>query len=282
MGLGLFWKERGPSSSQYLGILKRKLAQQNFKIGGPSRKGIGHGGTLDPFAEGWLLVGWDEGTKLLGALKGLSKTYVAEICLGASTDTLDDTVAAEKWNQKLELSEEKLKLFLKEKEGVSLQKPPLYSAKKVEGKSSYEAIRRGVELDLKPVAIEVFEAEHLGLVKETDELWRWRVKVRVSAGTYIRAFARDWAEELFGKPAYLSRLVRVGYGSFCELSDESDKIVSDNSGLSAFFDFVSDEKMRPQSLADRGHLLLGQENQIRAAWLIDSERWRYFTSNPLS
>ncbi|MEZ4816014.1 MAG: hypothetical protein R3A80_12575 [Bdellovibrionota bacterium] len=282
MGLGLFWKERGPSSSQYLGTLKRKLAEQNFKISGPSRKGIGHGGTLDPFAEGWLLVGWDEGTKLLGALKGLSKTYVAEIYLGASTDTLDDTVTAEKWNQKLDLNEEKLKLFLKEKIGVTLQKPPLYSAKKVEGKSSYEAIRRGVELDLKPVSIEVFEAEHLGLIQETDEVWRWTVKLRVSAGTYIRAFARDWAMELFGKTAFLSRLARVGYGSFCELSNERDRIVSDNKELSAFFDFVSDEKIHPQALADRGHLLLDEQNQIRAAWLVDAERWRYFTSNPLS
>ena len=68
MGLGLFWKPRGPSSSQHLGQLKRDL-----DLSGPSRKGIGHTGTLDPFAEGWLLVGWGEGTKLLSALQNSIK-----------------------------------------------------------------------------------------------------------------------------------------------------------------------------------------------------------------
>jgi len=276
MGLGLFWKERGPSSSQYLGTIKEKLG-----IGGPSRKGIGHGGTLDPFAEGWLLVGWGEGSKFLGALKGLSKTYIAEIYLGASTDTLDDTVELQAWNEDIDVSVDKLQAFLKSKIGVSMQMPPLYSAKKVEGKSSYEAIRRGVVLDLKPVEIELFSAEHLSLVRESPQVLKWTVKVKVSAGTYIRAFARDWSQELFGKPALLSKLARVGYGDLCEISSQQDRILADYGQLAAFFDFISNDQERPPSLKDRGHLLLDSQQQLKAAWLLDSQRWRYFTSNPL-
>lgn len=279
MGLGLFWKERGPSSSQYLGTIKKKLVQQNFKIGGPSRKGIGHGGTLDPFAEGWLLVGWGEGSKFLGALKGLSKTYIAEIYLGASTETLDDTVPLQPWNEEIKTSPERLQAFLKTKIGKAMQMPPLYSAKKVEGKSSYEAIRKGVELDLKPVAIEIFEATHLDFVQESPTVARWTVKVRVSAGTYVRAFARDWAQELFGKTALLTRLQRVGYGAF-ESEEKTDKIMSNHGDLGAFFDFISDSTTQPSPQADRGHLLLDSE-ELKAAWLIDSQRWRYFTANPL-
>lgn len=276
MGLGLFWKAQGPSSSQYLGSIKKKL-----EIGGPSRKGIGHGGTLDPFAEGWLLVGWGEGSKFLGALKGLSKTYIAEIYLGASTDTLDNTIDLQTWNEEISISEDKLKDFLKTKVGTSLQMPPLYSAKKVDGKSSYEAIRRGVVLDLKSVPIEVFSAEHLSLVRESPERLRWTVKVKVSAGTYIRAFARDWSQELFGKPALLTQLARVGYGDFVETQNKDDKIFRDQTALGAFFDFISNDQVRPELLKDRGHLLLDAEAQLKAAWLLDSQRWRYFTANPL-
>jgi tRNA pseudouridine55 synthase len=275
MGLGLFWKERGPSSSQYLGTIKKKLG-----IGGPSRKGIGHGGTLDPFAEGWLLVGWGEGSKFLGALK-LSKSYIAEIYFGASTDTLDDTVPLEPWHQDLEMSPEKLREFLAAKVGPAMQMPPLYSAKKVDGKSSYDAIRKGVTLDLKSVPIEILEAEHLDLVREGPQVLKWTVRVKVSAGTYIRAFARDWGQELFGKPAILSRLARVGYGNFAEPLVKEDQILSDNAQLAPFFEFVADEKIHPRELTDKGHLLTGSEGVLRAAWLLESKRWRYFTTNPL-
>lgn len=281
MGFGLFWKERGPTSQSELGRIKQKL---NLK--GPSRKGIGHGGTLDPFAEGWLLVGWGEGSKLLGALKGLSKTYIAEIYLGASTETFDDTVVFQEWNIPLTQCEDpqfenKLKDFLKTKLGPQMQKPPLYSAKKVDGHASYELIRRGIEVDLKEVPVEIFEAEHLRLEKVDDFHFKWTVKVRVSAGTYVRCLARDWAMELFSKPALLTKLSRVGYGSFMESSSTESKIMEETKDLSAFFNFISENKIPTERVKDRGHLLLNTDGSLQAAWLIDSDRWRYFNSNPL-
>lgn len=276
MGFGLFWKERGPTSNERLGQIKHELG-----IGGPSRKGIGHGGTLDPFAEGWLIVGWGEGSKILGALKNLTKTYIAEIYLGASTETFDDTVEFQEWDSPIEINEEKLKSFLKTKLGPQMQKPPLYSAKKVNGRASYELIRRGIEVDLKEVLVEIFEAEHVSLVKDDGSHYRWTVKVRVAAGTYVRCLARDWATELFGKPALLTKLARVGYGNFVEPETKNTKLMKTPAELGDFFEFVSDKEAAVAVIKDKGHLLLNGEGLPQAAWLSDSQRWRYFISDPL-
>ncbi len=273
MGIGLFWKQRGPTSNERLAEIKKSLG-----LSGPARKGIGHGGTLDPFAEGWLLVGWNEGTKVLGALK-LSKTYIAEIYLGASTETLDDTIAHSDWGIQLEITEEKLKEFLKTKIGKSDQMPSHYSAKKVDGQTSYEMIRKGVVLDLKAAPIEIFEADHLSLVRESAEKLRWTVKVKVSAGTYVRCLARDWAQELFGKPAMLTRLARVGYGNFVETSQIEPKIMGDPKALEPFFEF-SHHEAKPALLVDKGHILLDEKGDLKAAWLLEPQRWRYFNENP--
>lgn len=274
MGVGLFWKQKGPTSNEELANIKRSLG-----LPGPIRKNIGHGGTLDPFAEGWLLVGWDEGTKVLGALK-LSKTYIAEIYLGASTETLDDTIPMKDWGIPIEITEEKLKAFLVTKVGKSEQMPSHYSAKKVDGQTSYEMIRKGVALDLKAAPIEIFSADHLSLVRESAEKLRWTIKVKVSAGTYIRCLARDWAQELFGHPAMLTRLARVGYGNFVETSSVEPNIISDMRALEPFFEF-SDQERAPTPLADKGHILLSESGQPKAAWLLEAARWRYFNDDPL-
>jgi tRNA pseudouridine55 synthase len=282
MGFGLFWKERGPTSNEKLADIKRSLG-----IGGPLRKDIGHGGTLDPFAEGWLIVGWGEGTKFLGALKNLSKTYVAEILLGATTPTFDDTVPLEEWDPPFEFEEnlapleEKLRGYLQTKRGLQMQKPPLYSAKKVDGRASYELIRKGVVADLKEVSVEIFEAEHLKLESVDSQHLKWTVKVRVSAGTYIRCLARDWSTELFGKPALLTKLARIGYGNFEESLAREQKIVKNLEQMTEFFHLNSELKNPEPLVSNKGHILVGENGNAQAAWLCDSSRWRYFTADPL-
>ncbi len=262
MGLGLFWKPRGPSSSQHLGQVKRDL-----ELGGPSRKGIGHTGTLDPFAEGWLLVGWGEGTKLLSALQKLDKVYEAEILLGASSETLDNTASLEVWPLEIAPQPEALESFLKTKIGKQMQIPPLFSAKKVEGVRAYELARKKQDVELKACEVELYSAQHLSLVKAEKNLWKWTVRLHVSSGTYIRAFARDWAKELFGYEACLSGLKRTGIGQFLKETQES-VVFKTADELTAFYPAES--------------LKFNQTGALEAAWIPSAERWRYFNADPLS
>jgi tRNA pseudouridine55 synthase len=263
MGLGLFWKPTGPTSSQFLGKVKREL-----ELGGPSRKGIGHTGTLDPFAEGWMLVGWGEGTKLLSGLQKLDKIYEAEIFLGASTETLDNSVPLTSWSLQSELNpqEEDLKKFLLKKIGKQSQIPPLFSAKKIEGVRAYELARKQQEVELKACEIELFSAQHLSLVKVEKNLWKWTVRVHVSSGTYIRAFARDWAKEIFGHEACLSALKRIGIGRFLKESQES-----------VFFKNYQDL----ETIFPSNSLKFSTVGALEAVWVTEAQRWRYFNEDPL-
>lgn len=213
MSLYLLWKEAGLGSQAKLAQLKRDLASDG-RI--KNRKGIGHSGTLDPFAEGILCVGIDEGTKVLSALVGLGKTYRAEIVLGATSLTLDP-------ESDLEFpaaaprapSESKLIEFLAAQIGQHEQVPPQHSAVKVDGKRAYEHARKGQAVELKARSIEILTAQHLGLrAKSIDghQTWIWTVDVAVTSGTYIRSLARDWGQLLVGHPGMLQSLVRTHLG----------------------------------------------------------------------
>ncbi|MBS1984225.1 MAG: hypothetical protein JST16_08635 [Bdellovibrionales bacterium] len=218
MGLALLWKNRGPGSQDLLGNFKRELA-----LPGKSRTGIGHTGTLDPFAEGLLLVGFGEGTKIISPLVGLPKTYEATLFLGVSSDSLDDTgtlqwLGTPELEAKLKaITEAQLSSFLAGQLGTFEQIPPQLSAIHVDGKRAHEWAREGVVKEMKPRSCELLAAEHLGWeiqTREAHSVGAWRFRVRVSSGTYVRSFARDWGEALVGSPGLLSRLVRSEIGPF--------------------------------------------------------------------
>lgn len=221
MGLGLIWKSSGIGSQDALGQFGRQT------LGKMGRRDLGHSGTLDPFAEGLLLVAWDEGTKLLAPLIGLPKTYEATIVLGATSETLD-TEAPWIFPSSLDIgsrlddtNQTHLEHFLASKVGVSQQIPPQYSAIKVGGKRSYDLARSGTEVQLKPRSFEIVSAEHLGLEAlnlDARPVRQWRVRLTVTSGTYIRAIARDFGQELLGFPGALRTLVRTSIGPFCSIS----------------------------------------------------------------
>ncbi len=297
MGFGLFWKEAGPSSSEQLASIKKDLG-----LKGASRKGIGHAGTLDPFAEGWLLVAWDEGTKLLSGLGDLTKTYEAEMLLGLSSETFDtDTQSIEPYVFET-LKEADLEKYLASKVGRFFQVPPRFSAKKIAGQTAYDLARKGADFELKSVERELLKATHLSLsssyslssleehVFSPTSVQKWKFLVKVSSGTYIRAFARDWAFDLTGQASLLMSLKRVGIGSFFEDADKSPKIFKDIEDLAAYFEvepqlFVERQmplpplNFSPQS--ERGRLLLDNDKNIKAVWNTQGERWRYFANSPL-
>jgi|GEM_PF-1113581 len=222
MALGLHWKRPGMGSQDALAHLKRELG-----LPGKAREGIGHTGVLDPFAEGWLLCGTDEGTKLMGPLSGLDKTYETQLLIGWTTPTLDSASEAlhpeghvaesmREWLQRdLSVINAELAEFLATKEGTSFdQIPPQFSSVHVDGKRAYDWARKGVEKELKPKRVHVVEVEHLNCERGAESSILWNFRVRVTTGTYIRALARDWATELAAFPGHLTRLVRLAVGDF--------------------------------------------------------------------
>ncbi len=148
---------------------------------------IGHSGTLDPLASGLLLVATDDDTRMISYIKHTNKTYLATIIFGAQTDTYDvlgKKINASKNKVKESQIEDIKNWFLKQKQQV----PPLYSAKKINGVKGYELARKGKTAELKPMPINVFNAN----IKSFDyEKQKLVVELKVSYGTYIRSLIND-------------------------------------------------------------------------------------------
>ena len=179
-------------------------------------KRIGHAGTLDPMAEGLMVLGITrESTKRLGEItNGFDKTYIAEITLGETRDTLDSEGQVIEKNEAVIPEDEKVKSVVDSFLGIQTQTPPIYSALKINGKKAYELARKGKEVNMKPREIEIYEISTLKYKYPVLEL-----KARVSSGTYIRSLARDIGLKL-GSGAYLSSLVRTNIGKY-KLEDSS-------------------------------------------------------------
>jgi tRNA pseudouridine55 synthase len=171
-------------------------------------RSAGHTGTLDPFATGLLVVLVGRATRLARFVEGQPKTYLATARLGISTDTDDltgriiDTSDAGRVVTESQV-EESLSGFL----GTQLQRPPQYSAKHVAGERSYRKARRGEAVDLAGVRVTV---ERIEPVEFRLPLVTFRVVV--SAGTYVRAIARDLGERL-GVGGHLTSLRREAIGA---------------------------------------------------------------------
>lgn len=171
-------------------------------------RGAGHTGTLDPFATGLLVVLLGRATRLARFVEMQSKTYLATARLGIRTDTDDLTGrVVETSDAAARLSEEEVAASLAGFLGAHRQRPPQYSAKHVGGERSYAKARRGELVELPDVSVTVARIE---VVEFRASLLTFRAEV--SAGTYIRALARDLGERL-GVGAHLTGLRREAIGS---------------------------------------------------------------------
>jgi tRNA pseudouridine55 synthase len=171
-------------------------------------RAVGHTGTLDPFATGLLVVLVGRATRLARFVEAQPKTYLATGRLGVRTSTDDltgDTITSSESTALV--SEGALRDVLADFIGSSMQRPPEFSAKRVGGERSYRRARRGEKIDLAPVPVTVHE---IGLLAFRPPEFDFQVKV--SAGTYIRAIARDVGERL-GVGAHLTQLRRQSIGS---------------------------------------------------------------------
>src|SRR5829696_3532472 len=181
---------------------------------------IGHTGTLDPFATGVLVILLGKATRLAQFLKGVEKEYEAIIRLGYSTDTGDRTGNPIPGSQP-ELgnwTEQAIEEALQSLRGDIDQVPPMYSAKKIEGKKLYELARRGEIVERKPIQVCIYEFAAIKpggqLIKDNlDGTFDFHARVSCSSGTYVRTLAEDFGKRLY-VGAHLAELRRTRVGDF--------------------------------------------------------------------
>ncbi len=199
-GFYLIDKEKEQTSFDVVFKVKRKL----------NMKKVGHTGTLDPDTTGLLVVAVGRATKFIPILSAnKTKKYQAEITFGIHTDTYDisgDVIAKKSVDN---VTNETIDRVLEQFLGKQTQMPPIYSAKKVNGKRLYEYARNNQEVEIRPQEIEVFS------IKRTSEVDNNKVLVdfTVSKGTYIRSLIVDIAKEL-GTLGTMSSLRRTHTDGF--------------------------------------------------------------------
>jgi tRNA pseudouridine55 synthase len=174
---------------------------------------IGHAGTLDPMATGLLVLGVGTATRLLGYLTGHDKTYEATIRLGQSTVTDDREGEVLATTPAGHLDDDAVRAALGAQTGPLLQVPSSVSAVKVAGRRSYDRVRAGEDVVLEPRAVTVYRLEVHRIGRPAPDLVDVDVTVSCTAGTYIRAIARDVGAAL-GVGGHLTALRRTSSGPF--------------------------------------------------------------------
>lgn len=206
-GILLINKPKGWTSFDVVNHIRRIVANEQ-KVRPFSVK-VGHCGTLDPLAEGLLvlLIGKTY-TKMAMDLTKLDKEYLLTARLGQVTDSFDLETEPKFYSaEKPGLSE--VKKAIDSFKGEISQKPPAFSALKVGGQRAYKMARKGQEVDLKPRPVTIYKLE---LISYDYPLVKLRSKV--SSGTYIRSLVSDIGTKL-NTGAYLEELVRTKIGDFC-------------------------------------------------------------------
>ena len=194
-------------------------------------KKIGHVGTLDPFAEGVLILALGRYTKLFFLFDDMPKEYIAVGVFGESRDTDDINGNILKVSDKKNiLSFSELENIIKKNfYGNIIQKPPIYSAKRINGQRAYNMARENIDFEIKSVNVCVNDIELL----EYDYPF-FKIKTSVSKGTYIRAIIRDIGE-ITGNFAYTKELHRTAIGNFT-IDKALDLNNISNKNILSFFD----------------------------------------------
>jgi len=206
-------KPRGMGSTQGVSAVKRVLRQNGY-----AKTKVGHGGTLDPLAEGVLPIALGEATKLAGRMLDAAKIYEFTVQFGRETDTLD-TEGAVIATSDVQPGFGPVETVLEQRfTGEIEQIPPVYSALKIDGARAYDLARRGEEVALPSRKVTIYGWEYVaeGFVGEWDASEQYAtLRVHVSKGTYIRSLARDIAHAL-GTCGHVTYLRRIKAGPFRE------------------------------------------------------------------
>ena len=193
-GIILLNKVKGISSFKAINQIKWNI--------GASK--IGHAGTLDPMAEGLMVVMVNSATKFSDDLMKKDKEYYVEMELGYETDTYDaEGKKTRIYDGIIEYDEQNVRDVINSFIGIQDQIPPMYSALKVNGKKMYEMAREGIEIERKPRRVEIYSIRDITIKGQMITFY-----VEVSSGTYIRSLVRDIGEEL-SFWATMTKLIRT-------------------------------------------------------------------------
>ena len=201
-GILVVAKPTGPTSHDVVALVRRLAAT----------KRVGHGGTLDPFAAGVLPVFLGHATRIVEYHLGDEKSYRATVCFGASSTT-DDLEGELTPADGPAPSRNAVEAALPAMTGPISQRPPAYSAIKVAGRRAYAMARAGESVALPPRDVTIHRLELVDWDGSDAERPVAILDVTCSAGTYVRALARDLGERV-GSAAYLGALTRTASGGF--------------------------------------------------------------------
>ena len=186
-------------------------------------KKVGHAGTLDPLATGLLIICTGKNTKKINDIQNQDKVYTGEFILGKSTPSHDLETEFNSQKDIKNITTDRIEELSKRFVGEQLQRPPKFSAVKVNGKRAYEYARDNEEVKIKEKNINIYE------FKITEfNLPNLSFKISCTKGTYIRSIARDFGEKL-GCGAVLSKLRRTEIGNYnvegaFKVNDLADKL----------------------------------------------------------
>ena len=228
-GFLLAYKEKGISSNRLVQEVKKSL----------SLKKVGHLSTLDPMAEGLVILAINRATRFSSFFLESDKSYIAGITLGSKTDT-DDAMGQVIESSEIIPREKDINEALESFIGESMQVAPFFSALKFKGKPLYKYAREGEFISKPPRYINIFSIKDIN-----HEANYCSLSIHCSKGTYIRSIARDLGDKL-GCGAHLSSLIRTSQGSFSYLEAKKpeliniDQLISIESAFNNFSDINLD------------------------------------------
>ena len=228
-GFLLAYKEKGISSNRLVQEVKKSL----------SLKKVGHLGTLDPMAEGLVILAINRATRFSSFFLESDKSYIAGITFGSKTDT-DDAMGQVIESSEIIPREKDINEALESFIGESMQVAPFFSALKFKGKPLYKYAREGELISKPPRYINIFSIKDIN-----HEASYCSLSIHCSKGTYIRSIARDLGDKL-GCGAHLSSLIRTSQGSFSYLEAKKpeliniDQLISIESAFNNFSDINLD------------------------------------------
>jgi tRNA pseudouridine55 synthase len=197
-GILLVNKPIGITSHDVVDMVRRKLGLRR----------VGHAGTLDPLAEGLLVVLVGKSTRLFNRFVGFDKEYLGVMKLGESTSTGDSQGQVIRQADCSHISETAIAEVFALFKGETQQVPPMVSALRIKGQRLYKLARKGIEVERKPRAIKIYSLDILKVSLPLVEF-----KMRCSKGTYVRKFAEDAGAKL-GCGAHMVSIKRLGVGPF--------------------------------------------------------------------
>lgn len=205
-GLCALYKPRGCTSASVVEKIKYIFNPKHSKL--PKIK-VGHGGTLDPMAEGVLVIGLGEGTRLLTNYLSGSKGYKAVALLGTETDTLDITGKVMSTIDSSSVTHDTLRNVLPKFTGDIMQMPPMYSALRSNGQRMYDLARKGITVDREARPVTVYGLKLL----EGRTLPEFELDIECSGGFYVRSVIADICIDI-GSVGCMTELVRTKQAMF--------------------------------------------------------------------